>query len=125
MARQSTFTPVHSSSLWFTPFHPRQTFLHYHSFTLVHPISFYLTHLHSFSSHFTLASRRSRVKLSGPLYPNVPSALFCTFPRLASPTSSTYPVGCLSPMQVKLIKLTMSAATEGLCLVCLSIHTQR
>ena len=35
--------------------------------------------------------------LSGPLYPNAPSALFCAFPRLASPTSSTYPIGCLSP----------------------------
>ena len=58
------FTLVHSDSLWFTPFHPRQTFLHYHSFTLVHPISFYLTHLHSLSSHFTLASRCSRVKQS-------------------------------------------------------------
>ena len=35
--------------------------------------------------------------LSGPLYPNAPSALFCAFPRPASPTSSTYPVGCPSP----------------------------
>ena len=35
--------------------------------------------------------------LSGPLYPNTPSALFCAFPRPASPTSSAYPIGCLSP----------------------------
>ena len=35
--------------------------------------------------------------LSGPLYPNAPSVLFCAFPRPASPTSSTYLVGCLSP----------------------------
>ena len=35
--------------------------------------------------------------VSGPLYPNAPSALFCAFPRPASPTSSTYPVGCPSP----------------------------
>ena len=34
--------------------------------------------------------------LSEPLYPNAPSALFCAFPRPASPTSSTYPVGCPS-----------------------------
>ena len=34
--------------------------------------------------------------MSGPLYPNAPSALFCAFPRPASPTSSTYPVGCPS-----------------------------
>ena len=37
------------------------------------------------------------VILSGPLYPNALSALFRAFPRLASPTSSTYPVGCPSP----------------------------
>ena len=36
--------------------------------------------------------------LSGPLYPNAPSVLSCAFPRPASPTSSTYTVGCLSPM---------------------------
>ena len=36
--------------------------------------------------------------LSGPLYPNAPSGLFCAFPRPASPTSSTYLVGCPSPM---------------------------
>ena len=36
--------------------------------------------------------------LSGPLYPNALHALFCAFPRPASPTSSTYLVGCLSPM---------------------------
>ena len=35
--------------------------------------------------------------LSGPLYPNTPSVLFCAFPRPASPTSSTYPIGCPSP----------------------------
>ena len=35
--------------------------------------------------------------LSGPLYPNALSALFCAFPRPASPTSSTYLVGCPSP----------------------------
>ena len=35
--------------------------------------------------------------LSGPRYPNAPSALFCAFPRPASPTSSTYLVGCPSP----------------------------
>ena len=35
--------------------------------------------------------------LSGPLHPNAPSVLLCTFPRPASPTSSTYPVGCPSP----------------------------
>ena len=35
--------------------------------------------------------------LSGPLYPNAPSVLFCAFPRPASPTSSTYPAGCPSP----------------------------
>ena len=35
--------------------------------------------------------------VSGPLYPNAPSVLFCAFPRPASPTSSTYPVGCPSP----------------------------
>ena len=37
-------------------------------------------------------------RLSGPLYPNAPSVLFCAFPGPASPTSSTYPAGCLSPM---------------------------
>ena len=37
------------------------------------------------------------IPLSGPLHPNAPSALFCAFPRPASPTSSTYPVGCPSP----------------------------
>ena len=36
--------------------------------------------------------------VSGPLYPNTPSVLFCTFPRPASPTSSTYLVGCPNPM---------------------------
>ena len=36
-------------------------------------------------------------QLSGPLYPNALSVLFCAFPRPASPTSSTYPVGCPSP----------------------------
>ena len=35
--------------------------------------------------------------VSGPLYPNTPNVLFCAFPRPASPTSSTYLVGCLSP----------------------------
>ena len=35
--------------------------------------------------------------MSGPLYPSAPSALFCAFARPASPTSSAYPVGCLSP----------------------------
>ena len=35
--------------------------------------------------------------VSGPLYPNAPSVLFCAFPRPASPTSSTYTVGCPSP----------------------------
>ena len=39
----------------------------------------------------------ARKKMSGPLYPNAPSVLFCTFPRSASPTSSTYAVGCPSP----------------------------
>ena len=29
--------------------------------------------------------------------PNAPSVLFCAFPRPASPTSSTYAVGCPSP----------------------------
>ena len=42
--------------------------------------------------------------MSGPLYPNAPSALFCAFPRPASPTSSTYPVGCPSPTEVKSIE---------------------
>ena len=55
--------------------------------------------------------------VSGPLYPNTPRALFCTFPRPASPTSSTYPVGCLSSTLVELIELTMSATTEVLHLV--------
>ena len=36
--------------------------------------------------------------VSGPLYPSAPNALFCAFARPASPTSSAYPVGCLSPM---------------------------
>ena len=36
-------------------------------------------------------------RVSGPLYPNTPSVLFCAFPRPASPTSSTYPVGHPSP----------------------------
>ena len=35
--------------------------------------------------------------MSGPLYPNAPSVLFCAFPRPASPTSSTYLVGCPIP----------------------------
>ena len=35
--------------------------------------------------------------VSGPLYPNAPSGLFCAFPRPASLTSNTYPVGCPSP----------------------------
>ena len=35
--------------------------------------------------------------VSGPLYPNALSVLFCTFPRPASPTSSAYPIGCPSP----------------------------
>ena len=37
-------------------------------------------------------------KLSGPLHPNTSSVLFCTLPRPASPTSSTYLIGCPSPM---------------------------
>ena len=45
-----------------------------------------------------LELRVRAMELSGPLHPNAPSVLFCTFPRPASPTSSTYPVGCLSPM---------------------------
>ena len=56
-------------------------------------------------------------KVSGPLYPNAPSVLFCTFPRPASPTSSTYLVGYLSSTLVELIELTMSATTEVLRLV--------
>ena len=42
-------------------------------------------------------SKTSSCPLSGPLYPNAPSVLFCAFPRPASPTSNTYPVGCPSP----------------------------
>ena len=37
------------------------------------------------------------ILVSGPLHPNAPSVLFCAFPRPASPTSSTYPIGCPSP----------------------------
>ena len=44
-----------------------------------------------------LEDKEANMELSGPLYPNAPSVLFCTFPRPASPTSSTYPVGCPSP----------------------------
>ena len=42
--------------------------------------------------------------MSGPLYPNAPSVLFCTFPRPASLTSNTYPIGCPSPTWVESIE---------------------
>ena len=42
-------------------------------------------------------NRHNFRELSGPLYPNAPNVLFCAFPRPASPTSNTYPVGCPSP----------------------------
>ena len=48
-------------------------------------------------SGITLWFQAGSKQLSGPLYPNAPSILFCAFPRPASPTSSTYPVGCPSP----------------------------
>ena len=62
--------------------------------------------------------------VSGPLYPNAPSVLFCTFPRPASPTRSTYLVGCPSPMRVESIELMMSATTELLHLDQLGVCTQ-
>ena len=71
------------------------------------------------------AGRITKRFLSGPLHPNTPSILFCTFPRPASPTSSTYLVGCLSPMWDELIELMMSAATEILRPDLLDILTQR
>ena len=71
-------------SLAYPPFFPSSLML-----PLMPPFPIWTlpTHCYIFSTHF----------LSGPLYPNTPSVLFCAFPRPANPISNTYPVGCPSP----------------------------